>query len=88
VGTLHPLTLGQCCWFFGVMPCCQGLTLYIKVCYLIEIIELQGFVSLFTYTPKVITRLTLNRHYNKRCPCTPNDFTRFWVNSRISMDRT
>jgi hypothetical protein len=22
-------------------------------------------------------------HYNKRCPCTPSDFTRFWVNSLV-----
>jgi hypothetical protein len=22
-------------------------------------------------------------HYNKRCPCTPTDFTGFWVNSLV-----
>jgi hypothetical protein len=28
----------------------------------------------------------LSLHYNKRCPCTPNDFTRFWVNSLVVMN--
>jgi hypothetical protein len=22
-------------------------------------------------------------HYNKKCPCTPNEFTGFWVNSLV-----
>ncbi len=26
---------------------------------------------------------TLVMHYNKRCPCTPSDFTKFWVNSLV-----
>jgi len=72
------------CWFVDVMPCCQGLTLYTKVCYLIEIIELQGFLSLSLSLSLHIhqsdyKRLTLNWHYNKRCPCTPNDFTGFFL---------
>jgi len=33
------------------------------------------------YTSKSL--FTMQIHYNKRCPCTPCDFTRFWVNSLV-----
>jgi len=29
-----------------------------------------------------------NFHYNKRCPCISNDFTRCWVNSPVIMNKT
>ncbi len=40
------------------------------------------FWDLFMFALHVIKLI----HYNKRCPCTPSDFTEFWLNSLVVMN--
>jgi hypothetical protein len=44
---------------------------------------IKKMIGLFFFKP---LPQTLIPHYNKRYPCTPSDFTRFWVDSLVVMN--
>jgi hypothetical protein len=49
------------------------VTIFARVC-------ARASLCVFVY---MLVCLTMSMHYNKRCPCMPNDFIRLWVNSFV-----